>query len=211
MTKEVAFNQSLKGSNFYGNGVLISRPVDLNTPIRQMDSGTICDKQPIKYDPHEKVSKNIINNFEKYTNESIENYNNNERSDDQSDRGLLLMQASEGQNLDFDGDGMSDMDLMNMFLTENRKADEAQEKIEEGKEDKLEEKSINTVEADKPEIEPVKKIEAVLSHIPKANPHETPQNDLKSTTAFSNMKTSDMVSMGVGAAAILSMFMGRGN
>tara|TARA_R110002124_G_scaffold24417_1_gene89479 strand:- start:281 stop:577 length:297 start_codon:yes stop_codon:yes gene_type:complete len=98
-----------------------------------------------------------------------------------------------------------------MFLTENRKADEAQEKIEEGKEDKLEEKSVNTVEADKPELEPVKKIEAVLSHIPKAKPHETPQNDLKSTTAFSNMKTSDMVSMGVGAAAILSMFMGRGN
>ena len=209
MPSEVPFNQSLKGSNFYGNGILLQRPVNLNTPIRNMDSGTICDKQPIKYNQHEKVSNNIINNFEKYTNESVENYNNNERSNDQTDRGLDLMARAEGQNLDFDADGMSDMDLMNMFLTENKKADEAQEKIEEGKEDKLEEKSLKTVETDKPEIEPVKKIEAVLSHIPTAKPHETPLNELKSNTAFSNMKTSDMVSMGVGAVAMLSMFMGR--
>lgn len=202
MPSEVPYNESLQNSNYYGNGIIVQQSVNLDTPIMEGHRGVVCDKQPIKYDEKEKVNKNVNNNFKKFMNDSVDKYNYEDRMEENIDRGLDFLQMAENQNLDFDGDGVPDIDLSDMYLPIDSKAVSV-EKID------------NTVkEEEKPVVQPMIEQDAVakFNHMPEPKKYEVPKSEVKTVTANASdqaIKTSDMVTMGVGALALVSMFLGR--
>ena len=229
---EVAYNQSLTNSNYYGFGTisLINKP-NLDSMPSMINAGTrggnYCSKENIKYGLREKVNRSAQNHLTDYMNESVDDLNFEEKVQINNDKGLEYSEMAETQNLDFDGDGVLDMDLYNLNIISNEKSEEVndgysaapEEAVTEEPEQKLEEKSVNIAEKEEvieeshsEIINPKTKSAELASEQEKPKSYEIPKNELKSVTAnISNKQISmaDGVVMGAGGLALAMMIMGR--
>ena len=212
--KQVAYNQALKNSDFYGYGIVQNRQISLDLPgMAMMKGGIPCEKRPITYPPNEKVNRNYTNNFENYLNQPIDSLNFEERADDRVNRGLTFAENNPNENYDFDGDGVPDLDLFNHSVINDPKSAEVAETLQETPEEdeeaeqQIEEKSTKVNEPEVVMKEPeLKSVEQQLLK------KETPQNELKDVTANATDKQismSDGVIMGVGGLALAMMILGK--
>jgi len=225
MPGEVAFNQSLRGENYYGYGIITATPMNNldNIPELEMQKGgKPCDKQEVLYGLHEKVARNAPNNYKMIVEEPSMKMNYNQRQEEDLDRGVAFVEAVENQNLDFDNDGELDIDLGDTRMVNNEKADEVNELIRQLAEDTpaLAEASTKTNEPEKVIKEEHKKIVnqkasgiELASEQDHPKPYEKAKNELKSVEANLSNKNrfsmGDGVVAGAGAMALALMIMGR--
>ncbi len=225
MPGEVPFNQSLRGENYYGYGIITATPMNNldNIPELEMQKGgKPCDKQEVLYGLHEKVARNAPNNYKMILEDSTMKMNYNQRQEEDLDRGVAFVEGVENQNLDFDGDGELDINLEDTRMVNNEKADEVNELIRQLAEDTpaLPEASTKTNEPEKVIKEEHKKIvnqkapkEELASEQEQPKPYEKPKNELKSVEANLSNKNrfnlGDGVVMGAGGLALALMLLGR--
>ncbi len=231
---EVAYNQSLRGENYYGFGIIQQTPfndLDSVPELTMTRGGNPCMKEEILYQPHEKVMRNAPNNFKKIVEEPSMKMNYEDRQEQDLDRGVMFAEMAENQNLDFDGDGDLDMDFIGRMVN-NEKANDAVELMDALPEvaeelqggavgqQEIQEKSVKSAEPETVIKESHKKIVnekapavelAGEQEVPK--PYEKPRNELKSVSAKRSekdkFKMSDGVVAGAGAMALALMILGR--
>jgi len=227
--REVAYNQSVRGENYYGFGVIQATPFNnLNeqAELEMTRGGNPCMKEEILYEPNQKVPRNAPNNYKMIIEEPSMKMNYDQRAEQSLDRGVMFTENVENQNLDFDGDGELDMDFIGRMVN-NDKSEELQDlkQSEVTLDQPIEEKSVKVNEVEKPIIESHNKIVnekapgielAGEQEVPKT--YEKPKNELKSVTAkrsdtvegLGNMKMADGIAIGAGALALAFMVLGRG-
>jgi len=233
MPSEVAYNQSLRGADYYGFGVIQATPMNnLNSfpeQIQDNRGGNPCEKNALQYQPHEKVNRNVKNHYQNYLEESAMMMNYDERQQVDLDRGLNMVETAENQNLDFDGDGEMDMNLMDTkfpTISESTKEDlqvmmdnlpQEDDKNDPPAESQIQEKSVKVNEAENVIIQPHMKVEdprkgELAGEQVEVKKYEKPQNQLLAPTSVPTNKaitTADGVVMGAGALALAMMIMGR--
>ena len=231
MVNEVSYNQSVSNQDWYGYGVVQVRKPNLDMTANRMPKGGVyCDKEPIRYNPHEKVMPNAPNHFKDYMNDSIDSLNFEERAEERVETGLLFTDGAATENLDFDMDGVPDMDMYDLKVVPNKKATEVAEDMAEvasgeaiaeveapinhieEKSVKFKEPEVVVKESHMEIVNPKTKSAELASEQEKPKTFEKPHNDMKSVTAnISNkqISMSDGIIMGAGGLAMAMMIMGR--
>ena len=220
MPQEIPADISMKRSDYWGNGIILNTaPPNLNSVMNMAmpKGGNHCEKEELIYRPHEKVQKNAPNYLKEYMTGPISQYNYEQAEDKNLTMGLDYLEGVENANLDYDGDGRLDFNLMDMRLPVNAKAEDVIEKLTEAP-DNVEQ----PLPADPPKavikdtgpehVEVIRGEKKILQNEIEINKTETPQNELKSVTANKRDKTlstADMVTMGVGGMALAAMIFGR--
>lgn len=229
--KSVAFNQSMRGQDYWGFGIIQQTPfnnLDSKPDNMMMKGGNPCMKEEIRYRPKEKVHRTQNNTYTDYFNESVDDYNYEEKQQLDLDRGLAYQENAENQNLDFDNDGRPDINLEDTKFIVNPKATEATEALMEGL-DYSNEDQHHPIEQELDPDPPSKPIKEDAEEAPvnihgggkeelggeqeMVKKYEKPRNQLKSVEANRNNKSTmsmaDGVIMGAGSLALAMMILGR--
>tara|TARA_R110001592_G_scaffold274201_3_gene541183 strand:+ start:1632 stop:2237 length:606 start_codon:yes stop_codon:yes gene_type:complete len=197
--------------DIYGYGV-IKNTIAPDRDSQPMLAGQrTVDKDPIYTNDHLKVNKSIgVNYYKDYMNEPISETNYEERDALHMDDAIDYLEAMPNINLDMDGDGEPDQ-IQGEGIINNAKAAEFSEQIQEQEDEPVqvvEEKSIKFAEPIVADVESV----AQLAHVDKKNPLEVNKdNKLNTLDTIKNsqIKASDILTMGAGGLALALMAFGR--